>query len=159
MEGVKLSTGRASRDVPKAVSGRSSRLDITVRHKGAGPLIVRHIKRWHYKLQSDSQIPTPRVEWILHHGCCASKFMVSTKSRNPGADLRPGAAHPHWNTSEVLLAPHEVEARLGVHIAFNVELAAECFRPTEEDPSLGGRMDLAKRTEDGVPIGSAKARG
>jgi len=57
---------------------------------------------------------------------------------------------------EVLLAPHKVEARLGVLVALDVELASERLRPAEEDTSLGGCVNLTDALENHVPVGSAK---
>lgn len=59
---------------------------------------------------------------------------------------------------EILLAPNEAEARLRVHIALDVQLAAQNLGPTEEDTHFARPVDLAYAPEHHVPVGTAEVR-
>lgn len=62
-------------------------------------------------------------------------------------------------SSEVLLAPDELEAGLAVHVAFDVQLAAQHFGAAEEHPRFCWRVDLADAPEHRVPVRPPKVRG
>lgn len=69
---------------------------------------------------------------------------------------------PNKSFLEVLLAPDETVrllARVGVHIAFDMQLRAETFRSAEEDTTLAGAVDLFDSSEDHVPVGTAEVGG
>ena len=77
-------------------------------------------------------------------------------------DLLPhGVLHPVQppRSSEVFLAPNELEAGLAVHVALDMQLAAQHFRSTEEHPRLGRRVDLANAPERCIPVRPPKVRG
>lgn len=57
---------------------------------------------------------------------------------------------------EVFFSPHELEARLRVFVALDVQLLAQRLGTAEENTSFCGSMDLADRAEDKVPVGAAK---
>lgn len=57
---------------------------------------------------------------------------------------------------EVLFTPYETEARLGVHVAFDVKGGTETLGTAEEDTGLGGGMDFADGLEDHVPVWTTK---
>lgn len=60
--------------------------------------------------------------------------------------------------SEILLAPHKLEAGFAVHVALDVQLAAKHLRSAEEHPCLGWAVDLANAPEHRVPIRPPKVR-
>jgi hypothetical protein len=67
----------------------------------------------------------------------------------------------HEKCLEVLLAPNEAVAALaslGIHIAFDVQLASQSFGSAEEDTTLSRRVDLADGAEYHVPVGAAEVR-
>ena len=57
---------------------------------------------------------------------------------------------------EVFLTPHETESWLTPFVALDVERASQTLGTTEEHTSLGGRVDLADRFEDHVPVRAAE---
>jgi hypothetical protein len=65
----------------------------------------------------------------------------------------------HMQRLEVFLAPYEVKAGLGVHVALDVEGRTKNFGSTEEDTSLGGGVNFADGFEDHIPVRSAKVCG
>jgi hypothetical protein len=73
--------------------------------------------------------------------------------------MKLGCNEVHTQRLKVLLAPHEVEAGLGVHVALDVESRTEDFGSTEEDTGFGGGVYLANGFEDHVPVGAAKVCG
>lgn len=60
---------------------------------------------------------------------------------------------------EVLLTPYKTEARLGVHVALDVEGGTETLGTAEEDTGLGGRVDFADGLEDHVPVWTTEVCG
>ena len=62
-------------------------------------------------------------------------------------------------SSEIFLAPDKLEAGLAVHVALDVQLAAQHLGSAEEHPRLGRGVDLADAPEHRVPIGPPEVRG
>lgn len=94
--------------------------------------------------------PTRSIEANLEKGSTGAP-----RSRAGSSFHRHQSAH----SSEVLLAPYELEARLAVHVALDVQLAAEHFGSAEEHPRFGWRVDLADPPEHRVPVWPPKVRG
>ena len=87
---------------------------------------------------------------------------MKSRSKQAMIDLPPhGVMDPFQplRSSEVFLAPNELEAGLAVHVALDVQLAAQHFRSAEEHPRLGRRVDLANASERCIPIWPPKVRG
>ena len=59
---------------------------------------------------------------------------------------------------KVLFAPHEVESRLGVHIALHVELTSQNLGTAKEDAGFSSAMNLPYTPEDHIPIWPAEIR-
>lgn len=59
-------------------------------------------------------------------------------------------------SSKVLLPPHEIKARLRVHVAPDTQLISQRWRSTEENARLCRGMNLTDRLEDCVPVRTAK---
>ena len=57
---------------------------------------------------------------------------------------------------EVLLAPNEVERRVRIHVAFDMQRTTKTLWTTEEHASFCRSMNFADRTENGIPIGTTK---
>lgn len=60
---------------------------------------------------------------------------------------------------EIFLAPHKGKPGLGIHVTFDMELAAQKFWPTEEHAGFGGGVDLPDAAEDHVPVWAAEVGG
>lgn len=60
---------------------------------------------------------------------------------------------------EVFFAPHEVESRLRIHVALDVQCRTEYFRTTEEDACFCWCVDLPDGLEDHIPVRTAEICG
>ena len=78
---------------------------------------------------------------------------VGTARSERKEESRSSPAH---DVLKVLFTPDEAEPWLRVHVALDVQLAAEDLGPAEEDARLPGSVDLADAAEHHVPVGAAE---
>lgn len=94
-------------------------------------------------------------KYIYMHNKLIMYLSPNLRSTKPMAFSLP-FLNDQFPYSEILLAPHEIESGLGIHIALHMKCASEWFRPTEENSRLSWGMDLANRAEDHVPVWTAE---
>ena len=87
--------------------------------------------------------------------------MTLFRAGGPGGGRGGGGGGGKKTTADhvwlkVLLPPCEIESRIRVHVALDMQLITQRWRPTEENARLGWSMNFTDRPENGVPVRAAK---